>query len=133
MRAIVSAAFLAFAIGVTGASAQAPKPKDKMEQTRKKEPKAPGKKQEAPGKGQQPPGKGQQAPDKGPTPPENGKKQSWKNGQKLPAPKTYQDIHNYKKLGLKPPAKGQRWVMVDGQYLLIVSATGVILSVIAGH
>lgn len=61
------------------------------------------------------------------------KKNQWKKGGKLQSPGRHAEFRDYRKQGLKAPGKGQRWVQVDGQYLLISIATGAILSVVAGR
>lgn len=58
---------------------------------------------------------------------------SWKKGGKLPSPKSHAEIRDYGKRGLSAPGKGQRWVRVDSQYLLISAATGAILAVSQGR
>ncbi len=35
--------------------------------------------------------------------------------------------------GLRAPARGQRWIKVDDQFLLITAATGLIVGVLAGR
>jgi Ni/Co efflux regulator RcnB len=57
------------------------------------------------------------------------RKNKWKKGGKLPSPGQRAEFKDYGKHGLRSPGKGQRWVSVDGQYLLITIATGAILSV----
>lgn len=55
----------------------------------------------------------------------------YKSGQRLP--KQYRDdFVDYKKHKLPKPPKNQRWVKVDGDYILISVATGVIASIILG-
>lgn len=61
------------------------------------------------------------------------KKNQWKRGGKLPSSRHHAEFKDYRKHGLQAPGKGQRWVRVDGQYLLIAVATGAILSVAAGR
>lgn len=61
------------------------------------------------------------------------RKAPWKKGGKLPSPRKYADVKDYGARGLKAPPKGQRWVKVDGQYLLIAAATGAIISVASGR
>ncbi|MFN3498390.1 MAG: RcnB family protein [Pannonibacter indicus] len=39
-------------------------------------------------------------------------------------------MRDYRKRGLKAPRKDQRWVLYDGQYLLIAPKTGLILSIV---
>ncbi|MFC3903760.1 regulator RcnB of Ni and Co efflux [Acinetobacter marinus] len=59
------------------------------------------------------------------------KHSDYKRGQKLP--KQYRDNHvDYKKHKLPKPGKNQRWVKVDGDYVLISVVTGVIASIILG-
>lgn len=62
----------------------------------------------------------------------NSKHQSqYKSGQRLP--KQYRDdFVDYKKHKLPKPPKNQRWVKVDGDYILISVATGVIANIILG-
>ena len=55
----------------------------------------------------------------------------YKSGQRLP--KQYRDdFVDYKKHKLPKPPKNQRWVKVDGDYVLISMATGVIAKIILG-
>ncbi|MEF2073752.1 RcnB family protein [Consotaella aegiceratis] len=60
-------------------------------------------------------------------------KKIWRSGDKLLSPKKYNAVSDYKKKGLKSPGDGQKWVRVDGQYLLITVATGAILSVVTSN
>lgn len=60
-------------------------------------------------------------------------KQAWKKGGKVSNPKGRQQVNDYHKRGLSTPKKGQHWVKVDNQYLLITAATGVILSIANGR
>ncbi|WP_320203210.1 RcnB family protein [Agrobacterium rosae] len=61
------------------------------------------------------------------------KKTQWKRGDKLPSPGRHSEFRDYRKQGLRAPGKGQRWVLVDRQYLLVAAATGAILSVASGR
>jgi Ni/Co efflux regulator RcnB len=56
-------------------------------------------------------------------------KTPWKKGSKLPNPQGHQPVKDPRKQGLSAPKKGQQWVRVDGQYLLITAATGAILAI----
>ncbi len=56
-----------------------------------------------------------------------------KRGDKLPPGARGERVADYHKHGLHKPPKGQEWRKVDGQYVLIAVATGVIASVIAGN
>jgi Ni/Co efflux regulator RcnB len=42
-------------------------------------------------------------------------------------------VRDYKRHGLRTPSRGQQWVKVDNNYLLLSIATGVILGVAAAH
>ncbi|MFK8258473.1 RcnB family protein [Erwinia sp. AnSW2-5] len=60
-------------------------------------------------------------------------KPDFRQGRALPPQyrgKGYQ-VSDWKKRGLKSPPSGHRWMNVDGNYVLIAVATGVIASVIA--
>lgn len=61
------------------------------------------------------------------------KKNHWRKGGKLPSPGKYSESRDYRKHGLRAPGKDQRWVRVDGQYLLIAAATGAIIAVATGR
>ena len=55
----------------------------------------------------------------------------YKSGQRL-TKQYHDDFVDYKKHKLPKPPKNQRWVKVDGDYILISVATGVIASIILG-
>lgn len=57
----------------------------------------------------------------------------WKQGQRVSNWKKRQHVRDYGRHGLKRPARGQQWVKVDNDYLLISLATGVILGLAAGR
>ncbi|KAA8731637.1 RcnB family protein [Acinetobacter qingfengensis] len=63
-------------------------------------------------------------------------KQQFKRGQRLPK-QYYQNkryyVQDWRKEGLRQPPKGHRWVEVDGRYLLVSVATGVIASILLAH
>lgn len=64
---------------------------------------------------------------------ERQQKPDFRQGHALPQQyrgKGYQ-VSDWKKRGLKSPPSGHRWMNVDGNYVLIAVATGVIASVIA--
>jgi len=64
---------------------------------------------------------------------EHQQKPDFRRGHALPQQyrgKGYQ-VSDWKKRGLKSPPSGHRWMNVDGNYVLIAVATGVIASVIA--
>lgn len=57
----------------------------------------------------------------------------WARGQRVPEWQRKQHVRDYHRHGLKRPAKGQQWVRVDNDYLLISLATGVILGLAAAR
>lgn len=57
----------------------------------------------------------------------------WKQGQRVPNWQKRPHVRDYHRYGLRKPARGQQWVKVDNDYLLISLATGVILGLAAGR
>lgn len=57
----------------------------------------------------------------------------WTRGHRVDNWKRYRSVDNYGRYGLYRPARGQHWVRVDNDYLLISIASGVIAGVIAAH
>ena len=54
-------------------------------------------------------------------------KKKWAKGQRLPA--TYRSSRyyvDYRRYKLRAPPAGHRWVRVDGEFLLVAAATGLI-------
>lgn len=45
----------------------------------------------------------------------------------------HQEVRDYKRHGLRKPGRGQHWVKVDNQYLLITAATGLIAGILAAR
>jgi Ni/Co efflux regulator RcnB len=64
-----------------------------------------------------------------PTPP----RYHWSKGKRLSDWRHRQAVRDYHRYGLKRPAKGQRWVKIDNDFLLISLATGVIAGIVAGR
>lgn len=60
---------------------------------------------------------------------------AWRAGNKLPP--AYRDerhvVYDWHHHHLPEPPRGQRWVKVDDEFVLIAVATGIIVSVFAGH
>lgn len=68
---------------------------------------------------------------KGPPP---GQVKHWKAGDRLAQDHRGVYVSNYARYGLKPPPPGHQWRQVDGDYVLVAVATGIIASVIlASH
>lgn len=61
------------------------------------------------------------------------RRQHWTKGQRVPEWQRRQHVRDYQRHGLKRPARGQQWVKVDQDYLLINLATGFILGLAAGR
>lgn len=57
----------------------------------------------------------------------------WAKGQRVPDWQRKQHVRDYGRHGLRTPARGQQWVKVDNDYLLISLATGVILGLAAAR
>lgn len=57
----------------------------------------------------------------------------WKQGQRVNNWQRYAHVRDYHRQGLRKPARGQQWVKVDNDYLLISLATGVILGLAASR
>lgn len=59
----------------------------------------------------------------------------WQQGDRLP--QSYRGNHyrvkNWKEHDLPSPPRGQRWVNVNGDYILVAIATGVITNILMNH
>ena len=73
----------------------------------------------------------------GPAKPEIGKhkpgKNHWKRGQRVPDWKRHGAVRDWKRHGLHRPGRGQQWIKVGNDYLLIGIASGIIGAMIAAH
>lgn len=61
------------------------------------------------------------------------KKHSWKRGERVSDWRKRESVRDYRRHGLRAPGRGQQWVKVDNDYLLVSLATGVILGVTASR
>lgn len=61
------------------------------------------------------------------------KRHHWTRGQRVSDWKRRPPVRDYHRHGLKRPFKGQQWVKVDNDYLLISVATGLILGIAASR
>jgi Ni/Co efflux regulator RcnB len=61
------------------------------------------------------------------------KRHHWARGQRVPEWQRKQHVRDFYRHGLKRPARGQQWVKVDNDYLLISMATGLILGLAASR
>ena len=55
----------------------------------------------------------------------------WRRGAYVPAPYRHFYVQDWGYYGLRPPPPGYRWVYVDGNFVLMALATGLIANVIA--
>ncbi|MEW9613743.1 RcnB family protein [Shinella sp. S4-D37] len=61
------------------------------------------------------------------------KRHKWSKGQRYSDWKRRPPVRDYKRYGLRAPARGQQWVKVDNDYLLVSVATGLILGLTNGR
>ncbi|WP_026613780.1 RcnB family protein [Ensifer aridi] len=63
------------------------------------------------------------------------KKKHWARGYRLsPAERRHMAyVHDYRRYRLRPPPRGQQWVRIDNDFLLVSLATGVIVGLAAAH
>lgn len=60
------------------------------------------------------------------------KKPRWSRGQRYSDWRRH-TVRDYHRHGLRAPGRGQQWVKVDNDFLLVTAATGVIASIIAAR
>jgi Ni/Co efflux regulator RcnB len=61
------------------------------------------------------------------------KRHHWAKGKRVPDWQRRQAIRDYHRYGLKRPGRGQQWVKVDNDYLLISLASGIISGIVAAR
>lgn len=57
----------------------------------------------------------------------------WTKGHRVPQWQRRQHVRDYHRNGLRRPGKGQQWVKIDNDYLLISLATGIIMGMAAAR
>lgn len=57
----------------------------------------------------------------------------WRVGQKFDKWRQYKSVKDYRKYGLERPRKGQQWISVGKDFLLISVGSGLIAGVMAGR
>lgn len=57
----------------------------------------------------------------------------WRKGHRMSDWRRYKHVRDYHRHGLKRPGRGEQWVQVGNDYLLISVATGLILGLVAGR
>ncbi|WP_439628594.1 RcnB family protein [Shinella sp.] len=60
-------------------------------------------------------------------------RRAWHQGERYSDWKRRPAVRDYHRYGLRKPNRGQQWVKVDNDYLLLSIATGVILGVAAAR
>lgn len=60
-------------------------------------------------------------------------KSHWKRGQKYSGWRQHRPVRDYGRYGLHRPGRGQEWIRVGNDYLLVSFASGVIAGMIAGR
>lgn len=128
-RKMISTALIVTTLGLSSVAMAQPGQPDQGPQNGQ-----PAKMQQQPGNGENghsaPPGHTQNSPQQTPKP-----HQDWKKGHQVP--QHYRDdryaISDWRQHDLPAPARGQRWMEVNGDYVLMAVATGVIASIIIGH
>lgn len=61
------------------------------------------------------------------------RKSSFRQGQRYSSWKSHQAVRDYGRYGLRRPARGQQWIRVGNDYLLVSIATGVIAGLFAAN
>jgi Ni/Co efflux regulator RcnB len=57
-------------------------------------------------------------------------RQDWKRGHRLPHGQHYTVVKDYGRYHLRRPPRGQHWVRVDNQYLLVGITSGIIAALV---
>lgn len=61
------------------------------------------------------------------------KRSHWRNGQKYSSWKRHQPIRDYGRYGLHRPGRGQEWIRVGNDYVLVGILSGVIFGALAAQ
>lgn len=61
------------------------------------------------------------------------RKPQWKRGQRLSSWQRQRVVHDYRRYGLRSPGRGQQWVRVGNDYMLVSILSGVIAGIVATH
>ncbi|MGO4637941.1 RcnB family protein [Mesorhizobium sp. 2RAF45] len=61
------------------------------------------------------------------------KRNHWRNGQKYSGWRQHQPIRDYGRYGLHRPGRGQEWIRVGNDYVLVSVLSGIIFGAIAAH
>ncbi|WP_419694339.1 RcnB family protein [Mesorhizobium muleiense] len=61
------------------------------------------------------------------------KRNHWRNGQRYSSWRRHQPVRDYRHYGLRRPGRGQEWIRVGNDYLLVSVVSGIIFGAIAAH
>ncbi|MCF6117057.1 MAG: hypothetical protein E5Y63_16910 [Mesorhizobium sp.] len=61
------------------------------------------------------------------------KRNHWRNGQRYSSWRRHQPVRDYRHYGLRRPGRGQQWIRVGNDYLLVSVVSGIIFGAIAAH
>ena len=61
------------------------------------------------------------------------KRHQWSKGKRVPEWQRRQAVRDHHRYGLKRPGRGQQWVKVDNDFLLVGLASGIIAGIVAGR
>lgn len=61
------------------------------------------------------------------------KRSHWRNGQKYSNWKRHQPVRDYHRYGLHRPGRGQEWIRVGNDYILVGVVSGIIFGAIAAR
>ena len=61
------------------------------------------------------------------------KRHDWKRGQRYGEWRRHQPVRDYHRYGLKRPGRGQEWIRVGNDYLLVGIASGIIAGMIVAR
>lgn len=61
------------------------------------------------------------------------KRNNWRNGHKFSGWRQHQPIRDYGRYGLHRPGRGQEWIRVGNDYVLVGVLSGVIFGALAAH
>ncbi|BCH08287.1 hypothetical protein MesoLj131c_25450 [Mesorhizobium sp. 131-3-5] len=61
------------------------------------------------------------------------KRNHWRNGQKYSGWRQHKPIRDYGRYGLHRPGRGQEWIRVGNDYVLVSVLSGIIFGAIAAH
>ncbi|MCR5942714.1 hypothetical protein FG152_18115 [Ochrobactrum sp. XJ1] len=62
----------------------------------------------------------------------NVQRKKWSKGQRMSDWRRYNSVRDHRRYGLRAPGRGQQWIRVGNDYVLVSIATGVIAGLVAG-